>query len=68
MEGAGWDLLADEQDVDGAQVEVVKEGKGSQAVVSGVLTGVQLPRSRLAGDRECKAEGRGRTMTVLPLY
>ncbi len=38
----GQGLLADEQDIDGAQVEVIKEGEGGQAVVGWVLAGVEL--------------------------
>lgn len=40
--GGGGHLLADEQDVHGAQVKVVEEGKGSQPVVCRVLARVKL--------------------------
>lgn len=35
-------LLADEQYVDGAQVEVVEKGQSSQPIVSRVLSGIEL--------------------------
>jgi hypothetical protein len=38
----GGRLLADEQHVDGAEVEVVVEGKGSEAIIGGMLTGIKL--------------------------
>lgn len=44
-------LLADEEHVDGAEVEVVKEREGGQSVVGGVLAGVELALE-LAGVKE----------------
>ena len=65
-------LLGDEEHVDGAQVEVVKEGQGGQAVVGGVLAGVKLQFGQSVGRRALQASGRSetrrRTMMVLPLY
>jgi len=41
--GAGeCNLLADEEHVDGAEVEIIKEREGGQPVVGGVLAGVEL--------------------------
>ena len=61
-------LLADQQDIDGAQVEVVKERESRKAVVGRMLAGVELLDARSA-DGQAPLLGHGRpTMTVLPLY
>lgn len=46
-----YNLLADEEHIDGAEVEVIKEREGGQSVVGGVLAGVELALE-LAGTKE----------------
>lgn len=46
--GRGWvletggRLLADQENIDGAEIEVVKERKGSKTIVSRMLAGIKL--------------------------
>jgi hypothetical protein len=66
-------LLCDEQHVDGAQVELVEEGKRRQAVVGGVLSGIKLEERKSGQPRSIAADIPSspvtqHTMTVLPLY
>lgn len=69
MRTGEYNLLADEEHVDGAEVEIIKEREGGQSIVGGVLAGVELPLE-LAGTTEFEGHGssRRRTMTVFPLY
>lgn len=71
-EGGRGHLLADEQYINGAQVEIIKEGQGGQAIVGRVLTGIKLDGG-LVSDCGIQSISRGlerapHTMTVLPLY
>lgn len=67
-----WRLLANEEHVYGAQVEVVVEGERGETVIRGVLAGVEL-RWDPCEPREIvmRRGSRGAgvlTITVLPLY
>ena len=61
-------LLADEKHVNGAEIEVIKEGEGGQTVVSWVLTGIELASELARTLARVMYFPRRRTMTVFPLY
>lgn len=70
--GGKGHLLADEQYINGAQVEIIKEGQGGQPIVGRVLTRIKLDGG-LVSDCGIQSIERGlkrtpHTMTVLPLY
>lgn len=56
-EGDRIHSLADEQDIYGAQVEVVKEGQGGQSVIGRVLAGIELEGRLATVGRKCAREG-----------
>lgn len=43
-EGGDSDSLADQQNVDGAKIEVIEKRQGGQAIVAGMLARVELWR------------------------
>jgi hypothetical protein len=64
--GRGGRLLAYEEHVDSAKIEIVVEGQSSESIVCGMLTGVKLVKGiRLVCDRLIDLS---LTMTVFPLY
>jgi hypothetical protein len=60
-------VLADQEDIDRAQIEFVKEGQGREALFGRMHTSIKLYWEYVSEQSEIRILN-SHTMTVLPLY